>query len=440
MRSVNTVVIPEYGRELVLQSVRDAENEWKKNEQGRKNVSLDFYYHHNIDKHIEEYFPSDSLSQIPTFPQKIVPRFARARMLLYKLPPKRFISGEESEDYKNLAHSLDSRTRTFAELTWLLGGCGLRTKWNDRSQRIEYDVLPNYKRYYIEGEADPFGVSYEVGKDTNEERKFVFWSEARDGDSGYHFTFTQGGRIVPVNEDYVNPYGIIPVSFADFETNAGDVVRSAIQIGIATTEIALGVRYSLGQPVLIGLGEDVKLRGGIDQAIQIPEGASFSYVSPTGSLNEMIEAVKSFANITAENNHLRVRWGDTSGNPPSGEALKILEIENLEARESDMQIFREWEKERYEIDRAVVQTHTGRDLGEDYVVDFGEAQFPMSQMEELEVLKMKKEMGIITQRDILKHFNPDAQESEIQEKLNQVQAETPTTEPLFGELRGETGQ
>ena len=71
----------------------------------------------------------------------------------------------------------------------------------------------------------------------------------------------------------------------------------------------------------------------------------------------MIESVKAMANQTAENNQLRIRWGESGGNTPSGEALRILEIENLEARKSDESLFREWEHSRYEIDRRILEVH-----------------------------------------------------------------------------------
>ena len=46
----------------------------------------------------------------------------------------------------------------------------------------------------------------------------------------------------------------------------------------------------------------------------------------------MIDSVKAMANQVAENNQLRIRWGESGGNTPSGEALRILEIENLEGK------------------------------------------------------------------------------------------------------------
>ena len=441
-RSSNTVVIPEYHRDLVLKAIAQNEAYMEDKAVAERNTSLDFYYNRNIDTHLEQWFPGDALNQVPAYGQRLVPRFARARMMLYKDAPIRLIGGEESEDYKAFAYHLNSKAREFAEICWLLGEGWLKTKWNEKRQRLEYDIIPSVKKYFIEGESEPYGISYEVSKDMAGNRIFIFWSEARDGEQGYHFKYTQGGKRLPVagNPEMLNPYGILPFSKVCNSTDASDVVRSAIQIGIAMTEIALGVRYSLGQPVLTGVDEETQIKSGIERVLILPEGATFNYVSPTGSLSEMIEAVKSMANQTAENNHLRIRWGESGGNVPSGESLRILEIENIESRESDIPIWREWEQMRYEVDRTVIETHTGKSLPEDLSIDFGEVSFPLSPQEERNWLDWKLDKGIMTKRELLLYFNPDMSDDEIDLKLGAVQeekiAETPTAaSPLLEALR-----
>ena len=449
-KSVNQVVIPELSEQIILQTVAQAEQEYKEKEKAQRMTSLDFYYNENTHKHIEQYFDSDSLKQIPTFPQKVVPRFSRARMMLYKEPPKRIINGEENDDYKNLAYMLDSTTKQFSELAWLLGSCHFKSKFNERKQRLEYEILPFVKEYYLAGDSEPYGYSYEIDRGNNKDRQFVFWSEDRDGVQGMHFKFNQKGNRFAIagNEDMINPYGIAPISKVVYPSNSFDVVTSAIHIGIAMTEIALSVRFKLGQPVFTGIDEgQSQLKSGIDNAIILPEGASFQYVAPQGSLSEMIDSVKAFANQTAENNHLRIRWGESGGNSPSGEALRILEIENLESRESDIPYFKEWESTRYNIDRTILEKHNAGNFGEDYSVDFGEVSYPMSVEQELKYLDWKLANGIMTKRDLLLYFNPDMSDEELAMKMGEVQEERQQereaqqpAQPVFEGLRnlGET--
>tara|TARA_R100001443_G_scaffold17872_3_gene28512 strand:+ start:1479 stop:2846 length:1368 start_codon:yes stop_codon:yes gene_type:complete len=425
-KSVNRVIIPEMSEAIVLSSVKDAYKGYLDTEDTSIMESLDFYYNQNLDIHLEQWFASDSLQQVPPFVQSCVPRFAKARMMLYKDNPVRAIGGEVSDEYNELSFKLNSKTREFAELSWLLGCCWFKSRYNERKNRLEYEVLPNVKEYYFYGDSEPYGYSYEIEGNATDKR-YVFWSEDREGISGMHFEFDEKGKRYSIqgNEDMINPYGINPISSVMFTKNSYDVTRAALHIAIAMTEIALSTRFRLGQPVFTGIEEgQSKLSSGIDKALILPEGASFSYQSPTGSLTEMIEAVKAMANQTAENNQLRIRWGESGGNTPSGEALRILEIENLEARKSDESIFREWEHSRYEIDRTILETHNVINLSEDYAVDFGEVSYPMSPQEERAWLDWKLDKGIMSKKELLLYFNPDMTDEELEVKLNEVREET----------------
>ena len=424
-KSVNRVVIPEISEAVVLNSVKDAYKSYLEREDTSIMESLDFYYNQNLDVHLEQWFASDSLQQVPPFIQSCVPRFAKARMMLYKENPQRVIGGESSEEYTDMAVKLNSHTREFAELSWLLGCWWFKSRYNERKNRLEYEVLPNVKEYYFYGDSEPYGYSYEIEGNATDKR-YVFWSEDRDGISGMHFEFDEEGKryTIESNPDMVNPYGINPISRVMFSKNSYDVTRAALHIAIAMTEIALGTRSKLGQPVFTGIEEgQSKLSSGIDKALILPEGASFTYQSPSGSLIEMIETVKAMANQTAENNQLRIRWGESGGNTPSGEALRILEIENLESRKSDESVFREWEHSRYEIDRTILETHNIINLSEDYAVDFGEVSYPMSPQEERAWLDWKMANGIMSRKDFLLYFNPDMTEEEIETKLGEVREE-----------------
>jgi hypothetical protein len=117
----------------------------------------------------------------------------------------------------------------------------------------------------------------------------------------------------------------------------------------------------------------------------------------------------------------------------------MLEIENLEARVSDIPIWREWERERYEIDRSVIRAHTGKDLGERYSVDFAEIEFPKSPQEERAELDWKLEKGLISREDLFRHFNPDISDEDLKTKLGEVDeakaVETKVTQPQFEGLR-----
>ena len=141
------------------------------------------------------------------------------------------------------------------------------------------------------------------------------------------------------------------------------------------------------------------------------------------AFGDELDEIKSFANQTAENNHLRIRWGESGGNSPSGEALRILEIENLESRESDIPLFREWEQQRYQVDRTILEVHGVGSFNENYSVDFGEVTFPMSPREEREWLDWKLAKGLMTKKELLLYFNPDMSDEELEAKMSEVKEE-----------------
>ncbi len=431
-KSVNRVVIPELSEMTVLQSIKNAGHNRVEQENYNMMESLDFYYNENLDSHLDPWFASESLSQVPPFISSCVPRFAKARMMLYKQPPLRLINGEQNDLYNEVTFKLNTKTREYAELSWLLGCCYMRTRYNEKKLRLEYEILPKVHEFYVYGEDEPFGYSYEIESIDDSNKRYVFWSETRDGMQGMHFEFDQKGKRYAVgsNVEMLNPYDILPISKVKFSKNSYDVTRTALHIAIAMTEIALSVRFRLGQAVFTGIEDgQSKLTAGIDNAYILPEGASFNYVSPGGSLVEMIEATKSMANQVAENNQLRIRWGDSVGNAPSGEALKILEIENLEARESDIAIFRDWEHDRYKIDKRILEVHNAMSLPDEYTVDFAETSYPMSTDQELKLLDWKLANGVMTQKDVLLYFNKDMSDAELEEKLGEIQEEQAPPEP-----------
>jgi hypothetical protein len=323
-----------------------------------------------------------------------------------------------------------------AELTWLMGDASMRTKWNTNKERLEYDILPNVKKYYVNGESEPFAVSYEIGRAMNSDRQFIFWSESRDGEMGQHFMFSQSGKIkaVPGNPEMVNPYGIIPISHACYQSNALDVVRAAVQISIAMTEIALGIRFNLGQPIARGITDQDTIESGIDKLILLSDPASsFEYVSPNSDIRGNLESIKLMINQVAQNHSLAVRWGE-GGTPPSGEALKIMSMENLEVRESDIPLWREWEQSRYEIDNIIYQTHTGKSLPETLAIDYAEAGFPKSVSDEMAWIEFQLRHNLITRKELLLKFNPDMSDAELKSKMGELEeekiAEAPAEAPV----------
>jgi len=432
------IMLPDLGKEAVLRSVKDAEYSALDNTIAEKNTSLDFYYNRNLDEHIQQYFSTESLSQIPPVLMSLVKRFAKSRLMLLKQPAERFINGEFNDYYTEKTHNLDSKVREFGELAWLLGSCHLQSMYNPKTQRIEYKIHPIVKEYVYDGEV--YGVSYEIHRDFNGDRQFAFWSKPLDGEQGMHFRFNVNGKMMPVgnNLEMVNPYNLIPLSKVEFNTNASDVTRCAVHASNAWTEVMIATRLMMGSPVITGLDTEIPpyLKFGVDRLIALPEGASMQYVSPSANLGQMIQSVKDLINQVGQNHSLTIRWGESSA-PPSGEALKILSVDNIETRESDIPVFRDFEHDRYEIDRELLSVHEGTNLSEKYSVDYPEVGFPMTWTEERNKLEFMMEHNLITRKELIRKFNPDIDEAELALKMEELEPEQPEqpTNPLLEALQ-----
>tara|TARA_R110002020_G_scaffold352987_1_gene565949 strand:- start:3880 stop:5202 length:1323 start_codon:yes stop_codon:yes gene_type:complete len=432
------IMLPDLGKEAVLRSVKDAEYSALDNTIAEKNTSLDFYYNRNLDEHIQQYFSTESLSQIPPVLMSLVKRFAKSRLMLLKQPAERFINGEFNDYYTEKTHNLNTKVREFGELAWLLGSCHLQSMYNPKTQRIEYKIHPIVKEYVYDGEV--YGVSYEIHRDFNGDRQFAFWSKPLDGEQGMHFRFNVNGKMMPVgnNLEMVNPYNLIPLSKVEFNTSASDVTRCAVHASNAWTEVMIATRLMMGSPVITGLDTEIPpyLKFGVDRLIALPEGASMQYVSPSANLGQMIQSVKDLINQVGQNHSLTIRWGESSA-PPSGEALKILSVDNIETRESDIPVFRDFEHERYEIDRELLSVHEGTNLSEKYSVDYPEVGFPMTWTEERNKLEFMMEHNLITREELVRKFNPDIDEAELALKMEELEPEQPEqpTNPLLEALQ-----
>ena len=432
------LTIPNLGRMAVMDSVRKSEVDLLANEYAEKQVSLDLYYNRNMDAHIEQYFPSESLRSIPVTTLRILPKFARARMLHYKKAPYRLIGGESAQDYLDYTYHLDTQCRIASELAWTLGMIHMRSRWNQVKQRIEYDILPNVKEYFYEGESVPFGYSYEIDNDANGNKQYVFWSEDRE-EQGLHFIFTSDGKVKAVdgNPEMINIYKVNPISKIIFPYDASDVSRVSLQACIGFTQVMLAIRYQTGSPVISGIDQEIPdIPFGIDRLIALPSDSSFQYITPNTDINGMIAGIKELLTITAQNHNLAINFSQGT-TPPSGIALKIMNLENEEAREADIPIISEFEQERYAVDRRLLEVHTNRSFSESYAVDFEESSVPQEWANERNKLEFMLENNQMTREELVRYFNPDITDEELADKMGTLEEEQPQapTNPLLEALQ-----
>jgi len=405
---------------------------------------LDYYEHTETDKYIKSYFDSETLRSVPMFSQSIVRRFCKASSNVYgkSLDIERIAD----DKYKEVTKGLNQKCRQLEELNFLLGNMCMRSRWNESKEQMQYDLVPFYHVYFVDGMQDePKAIMYPIqrsGFGKLEKELYAFWSVGSGDEQGYHFLIDSNGQIYSVNEGNLNPYknnkgeSILPFTFTRrqprvrdyFGGNASDIIQASLQLDLAMTELALAIRMGATGGVKWISGLDINpsepIQVGVDKVLCLPSDTTFNMTAPSGGLKEIIDTTKFFIESVASNNHLNISFADVGNSAISGEALKILNIESIEQREASVEdTWRAFEQERFDVDRVVLEQDAGIKIAEDYYVDFPEMAFPISELDELQVIEKKKSMGILTQKEVLLHYNPDMDEAELSAKLGEVAEE-----------------
>ena len=214
---------------------------------------LDFYEGINTEEYVKSYFGSETLAQIPVFNQNLTRRVIKARSMTYKRPPVMSVDSRY-EDYVNV-HDLNAKRRQLESLTYLLGCMAFRCRWDETTQKVEYENLTHFEPLFLPYEDKPFGIAYFVpsyGYSSDESQDMmVVWTEDRPGYEGRHFGIIDGKKV-SFNDGDLNPYGIVPVVYTHrypplrgqfYSANAGDVVSADLHTSIAMTELALCLRF-----------------------------------------------------------------------------------------------------------------------------------------------------------------------------------------------------
>ena len=374
-----------------------------------------------MESDLRDYFTDGALSQVPLVAQNVTAKIINSRCIVYKVPPKR-----ANITYQENTTGLDTAMLNIERLTYLLGTMGLRSKFNEDEETLEYDLLTEFYPLFQSFEQEPVAVLYPLysyeSSQADSEDLFAFWSEEE------HYLINAKGDTYSVegNESRINPYGVIPVTYAHrrplttdwFREGASDVISMNETINVMLTELSLGMRLqALGQPVATGIDDESAFQLGVDNIITLPEGASFSFQSPSSSLSDYVESIRFFVDSVAYNNNLKTKWSKGKDTVLSGESLKMLEIDLTESLKTDIgSIWRTFEKERFNVDKNILSFH-GKSVGEENPVDFSEPRFPMSAQDTREHWKFLLEMGLATREDYIIEHNPDASKEEVQRLL-----------------------
>ena len=414
------MIINDMSRDVVLQSIRAEISKFEDKNLDRRMKFIDFY-EGDHEPHIKQYFKKGI--QLPIYTANITKRMVNARSLSYKDSPVRM-----NDSYLDvLPSSIDSKMRQVEKLTFLLGSMGLISRWEE--DHLEYDVLPYFWPIFKNGSTDVSAVYYPLANlDDRANRVYEYWSDEQ------HFRFDQRGKVWNLEDEGVNLYGKMPITFAHrdpelvddfFQIGAQDIVSANEHLDILMQEVMIASRIdTMGIKYATGIRDDkLNIRVGTDEVILLPDGVNLGRLEG-GDTGKLLEVAKTIIQSTALNNHLVARFADTEAK--SGIALKIENIENWDARKASVQdIWRPFEKKRFVIDRQIASTH-GVNISDEYEIDFKEPEQAMNKQEEREHYDWMLAKGFMTKKQVMKEINPDKfTDEEIDVILAEVAEEQP---------------
>tara|TARA_R100001443_G_scaffold44383_2_gene57319 strand:- start:2071 stop:3375 length:1305 start_codon:yes stop_codon:yes gene_type:complete len=396
--------------QIIQESVKDAKLEIEKARRMEIRRLLDYYTGTETDKYIDEYFSADAFREIPLYNANFTRRFVNKMSRIYTVGASRNMG----DSYTALTRKKDARLKHVERMTRLCGTIATQVIYRDDLTNPCFDYRPIYyfTAHFGDNPFVPTAITYPIlfGVDdpsVTEKLQYAYW------DSERYVHYDEDGNIM---DEYDHGYGVIPFLFTHkeelidsfFVEGATDIAGCNEQVNITMTELQLGLRFQMfGQPFITGLNGDKALeRAGSDTILDLPEGANFGIVSPSGNIESVIENVKFQIDLVAQNNHLYVQFAQDGGETPSGIALKIKDLERFEDYQDDLELWNMYEHDLYEVEKAIAG-YNGITLPEELNVDFNEPEYPKTVRDQIDLDNHRLANNLVTQGKLLAEYNKD---------------------------------
>lgn len=283
-------------------------------------------------------------------------------------------------------------------------------------------------------------------KTYDRDKRYTLWSK------NYHFTFNAAGEIIPntSNPGNINPLKVFNhINFAidqdgSFWAEGGeDLVDGAILINsLVTHTMHVGVTQGYGQFYMIGENLPRTIKIGPSNAIlaefKKDEQAEpkLGFLSANPQLDSLRGLVEMYIALYLTTNNLStsgIATQLTGGtDAASGIALIIDKSESLEDVQDQRQVFIDKEPSIFEAINAVLKTYQGNlveelkelilpdDFKKNYQLKFNDQQPIISEKEKLEIMKLRKELGIDSAITLLMKDDPTLSEQDAETKLLKI--------------------
>ena len=303
--------------------------------------------------------------------------------MVYKDNPIRMYNNEQNDDIENLMMRKNYKMKNLERIHNLVGTMLIHVIWNESEERFEYKPLLEYEvTLNPDNPMEIMSVLYPQKRTTDDilnhqEEKFLFWSK------DYHYMIDSSNKITQLNDDNINPYGILP--FITIQPNCAideyfnigegaDIALANQQIDISMTMLQHHIRCAGGQYWINGRADVSKIELGLNKVVIVEDDSQFGSVTNSTDINAIMEGIKHQIQHICSNHHIAFDFGIST--QKSGTAIRLENLELLEAREDDVEKFRMAEKDIHKIEQRILSVDMNLNLPDDFHVDFAEIEFP----------------------------------------------------------------
>lgn len=275
------------------------------------------------------------------------------------------------------------------------------------------------------------------------QKKFIWWSHK------YHFTTDEKGIVIDSGDNMINPIGELPfVDFSIYQDGSywalggDDLVDGSILLNLLLTDLfyitryqSFGIMYAYGK----NIPENMKIGPREAIVIKMQEGdptPSIGFATPQAALDSVMSQIEKYLALLLSTNNLEpteITSSVSASNASSGLQEMIKKSVNTDDIEDQQQIYKDGEPKVYKIlskwhnlylDRGQLDpefAEVGKlDENANLSVKFLKPQAYMTEKEKLEVMQLRKDLGIDTMVDTLMRDNPELNHEEAEKRLLEI--------------------
>ncbi len=279
-------------------------------------------------------------------------------------------------------------------------------------------------------------------------KEYVWWS------SLYHFTTDEKGVIIKGDElsNYANPIKTVP--FINISTTQDgnfwavggeDLTHGSVLINLFLTEIYYIAKYQgMGLFYFFGRGVPKNIKVGPSQAITLDVKAGdptpqVGFATSNPNLAEYMMSIKEYVSALLKTNGLEpaaIIGTDSAVSASSGiqelikksELSEVIEDQKEYYRDKEPEVFEKYIKwHNYLYDKNLLEDslmEIGRvDEDIEVITKFNEPRTTLSEMEKLDIIQRRKDLGLDTMVDSIMRDNPDMSREEAEQKYELLQEE-----------------